>query len=689
MKKKSAGAAEKPKSLRRRDLKKLSDLERQLLAAIVRGLDPSCPRTVRESAVNACVRVSRERMFALYISQTKKHGGGLMDLMELADVDDVSKNREHPLSRRVCLAMARIFSSLNGHQREFEAPKNTAEAEPDPSAQKWEALHRVIDRAVVPLVQSTRHREQLRGLRAMEAVWKVAPPVGLWMVNCDSMWRNPLSRLSYLAMSTETRVQVAATRLIAQVATHPEGRDKVSDLVVSTLERLLDARSLEVQASAALVVSRQKFKDWHPHTPSGRRLLDACVRLVNAPKTEQTAREYGVEALSVLCLKYDAKERILKDAVSAVCDLSKTGNEESSHWLGIANVFHELSTSQHEKNAELGREMDVTAEQFETLQRINNMKKQSDQTENLDTESRIQERVASMVKAGACNALCRIACARSKRTRETVVRTMINFCKFIPVRGPLAAAGGVAVCTTLAKSPEPKVAHRAMTALARMLISVNPTMIRAHQLMDAVVPLLEMSRQEEDSLMQFEACLALTNLCSFSQELKSHVVAHDGIVQFEMLQTHQHKLVRRASTEAIHNLVPCEAVFDMFKRKGGGLLDWWTQLAEEESDFPTARAACGMLAMISGDPDIADLIVSRNLVGRMLRLLVDWDGEDEIALRVVALMENIVDAARPPGAGLKALRAENAVKILSDVEVEDESANTRLAAMRKMVSGST
>ena len=68
----------------------------------------------------------------------------------------------------------------------------------------------------------------------MIAVWNVAPPVGLWMVNCDSMWRSPLSRLSYLAMSTDTRVQISATRLIANVASHPEGRDKISDLVVGT-----------------------------------------------------------------------------------------------------------------------------------------------------------------------------------------------------------------------------------------------------------------------------------------------------------------------------------------------------------------------------------------------------------------------------------------------------------------------
>ena len=76
-----------------------------------------------------------------------------------------------------------------------------------------------------------------------------------------------------------------------------------------------------------------------------------------------------------------------------------TGNEDSSFWLGIANVLHELSTSEHEKNAELGRDMDITAEHFETLQRINNMKKDQDVAENLDVEARIHERIAEMVRS--------------------------------------------------------------------------------------------------------------------------------------------------------------------------------------------------------------------------------------------------------------------------------------------------
>jgi len=364
----------------------------------------------------------------------------------------------------------------------------------------------------------------------------------------------------------------------------------------------------------------------------------------------------------------------MKDALHHVCELSKVGNEDSTHWLGIANIFHEMSTSDHLKNGEKGREMNVTADHFETLARINRMKKQSDMKENLDIEARIHERIKGMVSTGACNALCRISTAHSKRTQETVVRTMVNMCKYMPARGPLAAAGGIAVCSQLAKSPHTEVATRAMNSLARMLISTNPSAIRPHQLMDAVVPLLAMSRMEHDSLMQFESTLALTNLASFAGDLKESIVSHDGMVQLEMLQMHDHKMVRRAATECIHNLYPCDTIFERFKEKDGELLDWWTELSEDDKDFATTRAACGLVAMVACDSEVADLIIERKLLPRLVKLLQDWDGEDEIALRVAMLMDNILDAARPPGAGLKALRNAGAAAALAEVDVEDERA---------------
>jgi hypothetical protein len=128
-------------------------------------------------------------------------------------------------------------------------------------------------------------------------------------------------------------------------------------------------------------------------------------------------------------------------------------------------------------------------------------------------------------------------------------------------------------------------------------------------------------------------------------------------------------------------------VFDKFKEKDGKLLDWWMQLSEEDSDFPTARAATGMLAMISCDPEIANAVIERGLIKRVLKLLEDWDGEDEMAARIMAMIGNVIDAATPPGTGLRAFREAGAVKILKNVEVEDKNVQKSVSEILDIVVG--
>ena len=62
--------------------------------------------------------------------------------------------------------------------------------------------------------------------------------------------------------------------------------------------------------------------------------------------------------------------------VGSLTSLAKRGNERSSVWLALAVIFSELSTCQHHKNELKAREMEMTAEQFETLQMYNQMKKE-------------------------------------------------------------------------------------------------------------------------------------------------------------------------------------------------------------------------------------------------------------------------------------------------------------------------
>ena len=128
-------------------------------------------------------------------------------------------------------------------------------------------------------------------------------------------------------------------------------------------QRLLDARSLPVRAVAALVVSRHSFSTWEPETPQGQQLLRTCCEIVREipditttttttttttsssssssssataasggggyddgeDESERvTSYEHAAEALSVMCMRYEAKAKILSAAGSLV-RLAKRG----------------------------------------------------------------------------------------------------------------------------------------------------------------------------------------------------------------------------------------------------------------------------------------------------------------------------------------------------------------------------
>lgn len=74
-------------------------------------------------------------------------------------------------------------------------------------------------------------------------------------------------------------------------------------------------------------------------------------------------------------------------------------------------------------------------------------------------------------------------------------------------------------------------------------------------------------------------------------------------VSFSRLQFSDHEMIRRASTEAMCNLLPHQKMFDHLK--SADTLKLWaafSQLGTE--DPPTAAAALGCLAMAVRDPEV-------------------------------------------------------------------------------------
>jgi hypothetical protein len=95
-------------------------------------------------------------------------------------------------------------------------------------------------------------------------------------------------------------------------------------------------------------------------------------------------------------------------AAPALVRLARRGNERSSVWLALAVVIGELATCQHHKNEVKAREMEMTAEQFETLQMYNQMKKEK--VQEPDTDQQVCECLCVGVGVGKCGGVTCVAC---------------------------------------------------------------------------------------------------------------------------------------------------------------------------------------------------------------------------------------------------------------------------------------
>ena len=92
-------------------------------------------------------------------------------------------------------------------------------------------------------------------------------------------------------------------------------------------------------------------------------------------------------------------------------------NSASSVWFGLATILSEVATCQHHKNEVKAREMEMTADQFETLQMYNNMRKTKAPPDG-DSDKQVEQRILFMCNHGAMGALASLAGAKSERIRD-------------------------------------------------------------------------------------------------------------------------------------------------------------------------------------------------------------------------------------------------------------------------------
>uniref|UniRef100_A0A7S3JQE0 Protein unc-45 homolog B n=1 Tax=Aureoumbra lagunensis TaxID=44058 RepID=A0A7S3JQE0_9STRA len=461
-------------------------------------------------------------------------------------------------------------------------------------------------------------------------------------------FESPLVLLQVIE-SRDIMAEKLAAECLANAAACQEGRAFLAPLVAAgTLEALAsdesktkNTRSAAAAATARLGLAANALKAGSQET--GRLLSAALALCKRGPNDDYSvedaaARDRGLEVLAALSADSNVKEEIAHgsgrlgtgSAIDILCTQvgSKIkGNDPSAY--ALISIFANLTVTNNELRQRHFRErdMDITPEQYDELMRVTKQKAEED-ADN-DTEALASRRRRKLVLADGGAIISQIILSDpppSLQTRRKLAETLCQLSVDVELRGVLIQQGAlraaVALCNEENKEEEEKddvLQHmrvHAGHACARMLITTDPHKLPDATAYSAIRPLLWTCKQVAIlDIIHFEACLALTNLITLGHDAKRRVAQARGINTLEYLQFSDHKLIQRAATEALTNMVPDPDFLAHLKKKDK--LKLWlafaTELPDEDDEelddkakqeaLALPRAATGCLAMVTEHDD--------------------------------------------------------------------------------------
>lgn len=406
---------------------------------------------------------------------------------------------------------------------------------------------------------------------------------------------------------------------------------------------------------------------------SGLKLQRACSKFLLGTKQHGRLYRWAVEGLAFLSLDAEVKEALVssKKVIDTLCQVPASG--EQSLLYGIATIFVNLTNSydKPERNPELEELGKYAGE---------NIPKEHE----LDGEQHVKKRVSSLLGQGVVSALLALSAVESAAIHEQVARVFLALLGEAAHRGKILQHGGVKTLLLLATNNTAKGKLLAAQALAKIGITNDPRLsFPGQRALEVVRPLVQLLKSEQ-GLQQFEGLLALTNLAGMSDDVRQHIVKEQGVRLMESLMFEEHDLIRRASTEALCNMIQMPEVHERFLNDDIERVKLWTLFSGEE-DFELARAASGGLAQLTHDPRICTKVMEVKSATTILKELLASDRE-ELQYRAAYIIANLVEANQEIAKGLIASDFLEILMALNQSSATSQAVkNTAIRALTKAV----
>eukprot|EP00557_Chaetoceros_sp_GSL56_P002905 CAMPEP_0176503760 /NCGR_PEP_ID=MMETSP0200_2-20121128/15547_1 /TAXON_ID=947934 /ORGANISM="Chaetoceros sp., Strain GSL56" /LENGTH=1176 /DNA_ID=CAMNT_0017903097 /DNA_START=57 /DNA_END=3587 /DNA_ORIENTATION=- len=510
------------------------------------------------------------------------------------------------------------------------------------------------------------------------------PSIGVWML--DKVWNCAKDEWNLLASSDTVAAMSIAAEFASAAANEKETRPWISSFVNvadidGTWRKLLSCDDQDVQSGAASAMAKLGLSDKNLSSDEGElvALLHVATGLLQGHETDERANdvrsevrfystetynaplERGVELLSYLASKTFVKNEIIQGAglstssttseISVLEKLVQLAQSKStispSVKYSLATIFASLCVSVETLRREAFEGQEITPEQYDELQAMGKTQEERkiELMRDFDSSDSVGSRVKVMAQYKVPQALVSLIPGATEGTLEQVAKSFSRIACEESVRGSMIQQGCLSACINLSKSGEfsgtyKSIVRLAQHTIAKLLVTTNPSSLRTTQCIGSILPLLMLVKDYESSdLQKFEALLSITNLASFNESTKDHIVGENGISILSYAMFSNHEMVRRAATEAMSNLIPHPKIFEHLRNQDK-LKVWVAFASDYENNFECARAALGCLAMATQDSIVANELAMINSTRSMVMNILEC-GRLELMHRMLVLLLNL------------------------------------------------
>ncbi|KAI1260725.1 ARM repeat-containing protein [Xylariaceae sp. FL1019] len=438
-----------------------------------------------------------------------------------------------------------------------------------------------------------------------------------------------------------------------------------------------------VQHLAAVILAKLTAVPSTPQTlqdtdnrvqPAMTSIEDLSKRFTTMLLTDPEAgKQYSIEGLAYATIQPTVKEEVSKNA-KLLKNLVKVLDEapaKSSITYGALSIFMNLVRYQPIQSEE--------EKKMNQLKAYANAAGKLAPPNVLNDNDHVAKRCKNVFEAGIVPVLVSHSRHGSTASLSIIISVLFSLSVTTSLRGQLAQQGAVnLLIAAWAALPdtEAQTKRTAAQALARILISTNPTLVfggsRARPLNSAIRPLasilpIDPAADRNDLLPTFESLMALTNLASTDDDARVTIIRTSWDEIEEQLLS-SNNLVTKAATELICNLVQCVegvALYAEDTPKAANRLHILLALTDAE-DEATRSAAGGALASLAGYEEIVRGILKRD---RGIENILGLCGEESEDLRhrgVFVILGCISCEGETGKQARKAIRDKDGVGVLKE-----------------------